>query len=440
VFPYGYILRSHFTDYYYFMLDISFIRDNQEIISEAARKKGVDLKVADLIAADDKRREKLGEAEKMRARQNEANEQIAQKSGEERESLIAEMKELKQELQKVEGELKDIMDEWKTFMIAVPNIPDMSVPEGKDESENQEIKQWGEKPTFSFDPKNHIELMTALNMVDFERGTKIHGFRGHVLIGDGALLAQALWDYARDFFLEKDFTFAIPPAIVNKEYLYGTGHLPSDAEDLFETQDGQYLSGTAEIPMMAFHADETFSDDELPKRYLAFSPCYRREAGSYGKDVKGLLRVHEFFKFEQLVLCEADHARSVEIHEELQRNHEEFLESLGLAYRQVVICTGDLKAAQVKCYDTELWIPSQETYREIGSASYYHDFQTRRFNIRYEDGQTRRYVHSLNATAIPTPRVLIALVENNQNQDGSIVIPEVLRPYMGGKETVAREQ
>jgi seryl-tRNA synthetase len=234
------------------------------------------------------------------------------------------------------------------------------------------------------------------------------------------------------FFLGKNFTPFIAPAIVRKNLLYGTGHLPGDANDLFRTQDDDYLSGTAEVPMMGYHSDEILQKDELPKRYLAFSPCYRREAGSHDKDIKGLIRVHEFYKLEQLVICESDHDESARIHEELNRNTEEFVESLGIPYRQIAICTGDLKRAHVKSYDTELWIPSQKAYREIASASYYHDFQTRRFNIRYDDNGKKIYTHSLNATAIPTPRVLVALVENFQQKDGSIKIPEVLVPYMNG--------
>ncbi|HUD04073.1 MAG TPA: serine--tRNA ligase, partial [Candidatus Paceibacterota bacterium] len=330
------------------------------------------------------------------------------------------------------------MKEWQGLMLAVPNIPDMSVPEGVSEADNKEIKTWGEKPKFDFEPKSHIELMEKLDMADFKRGAKVHGFRGYFLKNDGALLSWAIWNYAQQFFLKKNFNPFIAPAIVNKEYFYGTGHLPGDAEDIFQTQDGQYLAGTSEVPMMAYHADEILSKNELPKRYLAFSPCFRREAGSHGKDVNGLIRVHEFYKLEQLILCEANHDESVKFHEELNRNTEEFIESLGIPYRQLEICAADLKAAHVKSYDTELWIPKEGKYREIASASYYHDFQTRRFNIRYkgEDGKMR-YVHSLNATAIPTPRILVSLIENFQQADGTIKIPDVLVPFMG-KEIIGK--
>ena len=230
----------------------------------------------------------------------------------------------------------------------------------------------------------------------------------------------------------------IAPAIVRKNYFYGTGHLPTDADDLYKTQDDDYLSGTAEVPMMAYHADEILKKEELPKRYLAFSPCYRREAGSHSKDTKGLIRVHEFYKLEQLILCEASHEESEKLHEELNRNTEEFIESLGIPYRQVAISVGDLKRAHVKSYDTELWVPSQKNYREIASASYYHDFQTRRFNIRYDDDGKKLYTHSLNATAAPTPRLLVSLVENFQQADGSVKIPEVLVPYMNGLAVIKK--
>lgn len=420
------------------MLDINFIRDNKELVKEGARKKRIDFDIDRLISLDDKRRETLRLVEEKRAKQNKATQEIARSENPTGQAkAISEMKVLKAELQKEEEKLRKIMEEWQKIMLDVPNIPDMSVPEGNGEEDNVTIKEWGEKPNFSFEPKDHIELMKNLGMVDFERGVKVHGFRGYFLKDDGALLSWAIWNYAQDFFLKKNFTPFIAPAIVNKELLYGTGHLPGDADDLFETQDGQYLSGTAEIPMMAYHSEEILKKEELPKRYLAFSPCYRREAGSHGKDTKGLIRVHEFYKFEQLILCVADHTESEKFHEELNRNTEEFIESLGIPYRQISISTGDLKKAHVKSYDTELWVPVENTYREIASASYYHDYQTRRFNIRYNDGEKRQYVHSLNATAIPTPRILVSLIENFQQEDGSIKVPEVLQKYLG-KDVISK--
>lgn len=415
------------------MLDIKFIRENRDIVKAGAKKKHMEVDIDRLITVDDLRREAMTALEKNKAEQNRVSGVVASSTDEgQKQALIGEMKVLKEQIQRQEEDLKTIMEEWQKLMLQVPNVPDMSVPEGAGEEENIEVKTWGEKPKFDFEPKDHIELMTALGMADFERGTKVHGFRGYFLKNDGALLSWAIWNYARDFFLNKNFTPFIAPAIVNKEYFYGTGHLPGDAEDIFQTQDDQYLAGTAEVPMMAYHADEILTKEELPKRYLAFSSCYRREAGSHGKDIKGLIRVHEFYKWEQLVLCEASHDMSATLHEELNRNTEEFIESIGIPYRQLAICTGDLKGAHVKSYDTELWVPKEGKYREIASASYYHDYQTRRFNTRYRDTDgSVKYVHSLNATAIPTPRILVSLVENFQEADGSVRIPEVLQKYMG---------
>ncbi|OGG54832.1 serine--tRNA ligase [Candidatus Kaiserbacteria bacterium RIFCSPHIGHO2_02_FULL_49_11] len=421
------------------MLDINFIRENSDLVKEGARKKRIEVDIDRLLQVDAKRRGFLASIEKKRSEQNTASDRIAHITDTPaRDQAIAEMKVLKDELQEEEELLKETMKEWQELMLAVPNIPDMSVPEGASEANNKELKTWGEKPQFDFEPRDHIELMTALDMLDLERGAKVHGFRGYFLKNDGALLSWAIWNYARDFFLKKDFTPFIPPIIVNKEYLYGTGHLPGGADDIFKTQDDQYLAGTAEVPMMAYHSNEVLQKKDLPLRYFAFSPCYRREAGSYSKDVKGLIRVHEFYKWEQLVLCEANHDESVKIHEELNRNTEEFIESLNIPYRQVAICTGDLKGAHVKSYDTELWVPKEGTYREIASASYYHDFQTRRFNTRYKDSDGKtKYVHSLNATAIPTPRILVSLVENFQQSDGSIVVPKILRKYFG-KDVISK--
>lgn len=420
------------------MLDIKFIRENKEIVKEGAKRKHVDVDIDELVSLDEKRLEILSRVEFLRGEQNKGSLAMGGTlTDAARAQVIEEMKLVKDELKEKEEELRAIIVQWQTLMLKVPNIPDISVPDGESEEQNQELKTWGEKPNFDFEPKDHMELMIALKMADFERGSKVHGFRGYFLMGDGVRLSMAIWNYALDFFSSKNFNPFIAPAIANKEYFIGTGHLPGDAEDIFQTQDDQYLAGTAEVPMMAYHSNEILTSEELPKRYLAFSPCYRREAGAHGKDMKGLIRVHEFYKWEQLILCRASHEESVKYHEELNRNIEEFIESLGLPYRQVAICAGDMKNAHVKSYDTELWVPKEGKYREIGSASYYHDFQTRRFNIRYRDEEGKiHYTHSLNATAIPTPRILVSLIENFQQADGSIKIPKVLHKYLG-KEIIS---
>ncbi|HEY4494598.1 MAG TPA: serine--tRNA ligase [Candidatus Paceibacterota bacterium] len=419
------------------MLDIKFIRENRDLVAKGAQKKHIKFDLDGLLDLDDKRRVLLSSIEKKRAEQNVIGVKITRATEGERQNYIEAMKYLKEGLQSEEAMLKEIMQKWQAIMLQVPNLPDISVPEGETDGDNKEIKTWGEKTKFDFDAKDHIELMTKLGMVDFERGVKVHGFRGYFLVGDGARLCFAIWNYALDFFTNnkeknRDFLPIIAPSIVRKISLYGTGHLPGDVEDFYMTQDGDVLSGTAEVPLMAFHSDETLELKDLPKKYLGFSNCYRREAGAHSKDVKALIRVHEFYKFEQLILCEAKHETSVALHEEINRNTEEFIESLGIPYRTVINCGGDLGLGQVKKYDIELWIPKEEKYREISSASYFHDFQTRRLNIRYKDEEGKlRYAHSLNSTAIPTPRILVSLVENCQEKDGSLRIPEVLVKYMG---------
>jgi seryl-tRNA synthetase len=413
------------------MLDIKFIRENKDIVIAGAQKKRVKVDIGALIALDDRRKALLASIEAKRAEQNTVGAKIATASAD-KSSLLESMKVLKGELQKEEEELKTVMKEWQLLMLQVPNIPDVSVPDGATDADNQEKKSWGEKPSFSFPAKDHVELMTALSMVDFDRGAKVHGFRGYYLTGAGARLSWAIWNYAMDFFGKRGFMPMIPPVIVRKQNLYGTAHLPGDVEDFYETQDHDVLAGTAEVPLMAYHSDEVLDAKVLPLKYLGFSPCFRREAGSHGKDVKGLIRVHEFFKLEQVIICEASHEESVKLHEEVNRNTEEFIESLGLPYQTVTTCGADLGLGQVKKYDINLWVPKEGKYREISSASYFHDFQCRRFNIRYRDTEDKmRYTHSLNCTAIPTPRILVSLVENFQQADGSIRIPDVLRPYFG---------
>ena len=415
------------------MLDIKFIRENKDIVELAIKKKKVKLDLNSLISTDDERLVLLAEVERLRSKQNLVSDRIPTMTDEaEKAELIRQMQILKEDLKKEEDKLKVVMDTWRSLMLQVPNVPDISVPDGDSDAENVEVKVWGEKTNFEFKPKDHVEIMTKLDMVDFERGTKVHGFRGYFLKNDGAILSMAIWRYAMDFFGKKGFTPMIAPAIARKEHFFGTGHLPNDAEDLYETQDDDYLSGTAEVPVMGYYSNEVLDKKEFPKKFLAFSPCYRREAGSHGKDTRGLIRVHEFYKVEQVILCEASHEESVKFHEWLNRNTEEFIESLGIPYHTVMNCGGDLGLGQVKKYDIELWVPGEQKYREISSASYFHDFQTRRFNIRYKDEEGKiRFAHSLNCTAIPTPRILVSLIENFQQADGSVKIPEVLVPYFG---------
>ncbi|MDO8493496.1 MAG: serine--tRNA ligase [bacterium] len=414
------------------MLDIKFIRENSDLIKEAARKKHVDFDVAKLLEVDKERLALMTEIEGMRAKQNHASQEIMKASADAKISILHDMKTLKEEMQVKEDALVAVMKSWREMMLAVPNIPDMSVPEGASDAENQEVRVWGDIPKFDFKPKDHIELMQNLGMLDLERGTKVSGFRGYFLKGDGAKLQFALWRFTQDFFAQKDgFVPMIVPALLKPEIFLGTGYLPQGEEDLYKTQDGDYLAGTAEVATMGYYMNDIIEKKDLPLKMLSFSSAFRREAGSHGKDTRGILRVHEFYKFEQVVLCEASHAESMKHHEEIERNTEELTEALGLPYHVVANCGGDLGLGQVKKYDIEVWLPSEGRYRETGSASYFHDFQTRRLNIRYKDDDGKlKFVHSLNNTAL-SGRPLIAIVENYQNVDGSITVPEVLRKYMG---------
>jgi seryl-tRNA synthetase len=414
------------------MLDIKFIRENLELVKAGAAKKHIVVDLDRLIEVDAVRRGLMAEIENARAKQNQVSEKIPTATPEDKQTMLAEMKTLKEAMSAKEEELKAVMVEWQTLMVQVPNIPDVSVPEGESDADNKEVKTWGEKVKFSFEPKSHIEIMESLGMADFERGAKVAGFRGYFLKGSGALLSLAIMNYAQKFFVEKGFTPMIVPSLVRRVNFLGTGYIPQGEDDLYKTQDGDYLAGTAEVATMGYHLNDVLDLKDMPLKYLSFSPAFRREAGSHSKDVKGLIRVHEFYKWEQVMFCEASHEESVKWHEWLTRNTEELIESLNIPYRTVLNCGGDIGLGQVKKYDIEAWVPKEGTYREIASASYFHDFQTRRLNIRYRDSEGKlEYAHSLNNTALATPRILVSLIENYQQADGSVKIPEVLQPYFG---------
>lgn len=422
------------------MLDIKFIRENKDIVVAGAKKKRIDVDVDKLLKLDDKRKELQLEFDQKRAEQNTASDLIAKASPEERQEIIARMSELKKTLQLLEESLQEVLKEWRALMVQVPNVPDISVPEGESDADNQEVRQWspvsgsaGEPVKFDFEPRSAAELLSVNKMVDLERGAKVAGFRGYFLTGDGARLAWALERFVQDRFMNREgFTPMVVPSLVRREPFVGTGYLPQSEEDLYKTQDGDYLAGTAEVAGMGYYMDEIVEKKDLPIKFFAFSPCFRREAGSHGKDEKGVFRVHEFVKYEQIVLCEAKHEESVRHHEELTANSESLLQELKLPYHVVLNCGGDIGLGQVKKYDLEVWMPSEKRYRETHSSSYFHDFQTRRLNIRYrdEDG-TLKFVHSLNNTALALPRILAHIVENYQQADGSIIVPDVLRAYMG---------
>lgn len=427
------------------MLDIHFIRENADIVKAGAAKKRISVDIDALIRVDDERKLLRQELEAKRAEQNRRSNEIQIAKDLEREKLIEQMQHLKAGMAEGEERLKGVMSEWQKLMLTVPNIPDMSVPDGESDADNLEVKKWpalsavegGDPVAFSFEPKDHVALMTALDIADFERGAKVAGFRGYFIKGDGALLSYALWQFVSNYFMQKSakgdrWTPLIVPSLVRRESFMGTGYLPQSEEDLYKTQDGEYLAGTAEVATMGYHMNDVLDAKRLPLKYLSFSPCFRREAGAHGKDTKGLVRVHEFYKTEQVILCEASHEVSVRHHEELVANAEEMLQLLKIPYRVVVNCAGDMGLGQVKKYDIECWMPSEGKYRETHSASYFHDFQTRRLNIRYRDEQgNMKFAHSLNNTALATPRFLAVIIENYQQEDGTVKVPEALQPYVG---------
>ena len=421
------------------MLDIRFIRENPEIIRSALRKRHSNFDFDRFLKADEEYRAILRETEELRASQNLAGEEVSRSGAGEKEAKIAALKELKANLNRKEEALAKAERDFRKLTLLVPNIPDPSVPEGEGEENNVEIRRWGNTDKFSFPAKDHLALMRDLDLADLERGVKVSGFRGYFLKNDGAMLSLALWKYALDYMVSQGFTPFISPALVKEEILTGTGKLPQFREELYGTDDNLFLAATAEIPMMGYHKDEILSEEELPKKYAAFSPAYRREAGSYGKDTRGLFRLHEFMKVEQIVLCRAEHQESVRWHEELTRYSEEILQNLDIPYRVVINSAGDLPFAFVKMYDLESWLPSEKRYRETHSSSIAHDFQARRLNIRYRtpEGKTS-FVHSLNNTAIATPRILQALLENHQEADGSVAIPDALQKYLGREKISPR--
>ena len=420
------------------MLDIKFIRENKDLIAAGAKKKHVDIDLNALLSIDSERLSLMASIEAARARQNQVSKEMPSADADKKATLLEEMKTLKADLQKNEEKLKEVMKEWQNLMLRVPNIPDMSVPDGESDADNKEVHAWGTKPEFGFEPKNHIELMEKLDLADFEKGAEVAGFRGYYLKNDAVTINFGLWQLVLEHLAKKGYKPMIVPSLVRKQTLYGTGYLPQGEDDLYKTQDADYLSGTGEVGAMSYFADKILDKSELPIKLVAFSTCFRREAGSHSKDTKGIIRVHEFYKLEQVILCEASHEESVKYHEELRKNSEEILEALNLPYHTVVNCSGDLGLGQVKKYDLEAWVPSQNTYRETHSCSYFHDFQTRRLNIRYRDADGKlRFAHSLNNTALASPRILVPILENNQQADGTIKVPDVLKKYVG-KDVISK--
>ncbi len=418
------------------VLDIKSVRKNPDAIRNAARLKNIDLDVDRLLDLDSTAVRLQQKLDALRAALKRRSKDFGRLAAEAQSGMREENKRLGDDIQVAEGELRQVETELRQLLSHVPNPPDPSVPIGTSSEENVPIKYWGQPPVFDHPPRDHVQLMEHLGMLDMERGAKVAGTRGYFLIGWGVLLEQALIRFGLDSILRHGFLPMRAPSLIRGLGLFGTGQFPRSREQTYKIEGEElFLTGSADAPLTAFHADEVLSQADLPIKYTAISPCFRREVGSAGRDVRGIFRVHEFLKVEQFVLCEADHDESVKWHERMLGYGEEVVQALELPYRVVNAVTGDLGPAHVKMYDLECWVPSEKRYRENYSDSYFHDWQARRVGVRYRDrnGQIR-FCHTLNNTVIATPRILIALTEVHQRPDGGIRIPQALRPYLGVSE------
>ncbi|MBP9943655.1 MAG: serine--tRNA ligase [Desulfomicrobium sp.] len=422
------------------MLDIKFVRSNPDDVKDALRKRRSKLDLEEFLRLDQKRRELLGEAEELKARRNQASGEISRmkKTGENAEDLLAEMGVISARIKTLDEDLRTIDQQTSDWVLSIPNVPHASVPEGVDEADNLTVRTWGEKPVLNFSPKEHHELGTALGGLDFETAGKLTGSRFVLLKGWAAQLERALISFMLDVqTLENGYAEVMPPVIVNRESLLGTGQLPKFEEDLFKLEGtNYYLIPTAEVPVTNIYRDTTLAEGQLPITHCAFTPCFRSEAGSYGKDTKGMIRQHQFDKVELVRFVHPE--TSYDELEKLLGHAESILRKLGLHYRVVTLCAGDLGFSSAKTYDIEVWLPGQDKYREISSCSNFEDFQARRAGIRYKpaDAKKSRLVHTLNGSGLAVGRTMVAILENYQQEDGSVIVPEVLQPYMKGLKRI----
>lgn len=416
------------------MLDLKFAISNIDAIKEMLSDRGQKYDLASLEGLNNRRKALQQEFDLLRSQQNKVSEEIARLKKEKKDAskIIASMQEAASRIKELQPELTKIEDELKAFLLEIPNIPHASVPRGKTSEDNKEIRIWGKKPSFSFKALEHFDIGEKLGILDFDRAAKISGARFTICKGQGALLERALINFMLDVATrENGYTEIFPPFLVNAKSMMGTGQLPKFEADLFKTTDGYYLIPTAEVPVTNIFADEILKEADLPVKFAAYTACFRSEAGSYGKDTRGLIRQHQFNKVELVKFAHPD--KSYEDLETLTGDAEKVLQKLGLPYRVVTLCTGDLGFSSAKTYDIEVWLPGQNAYREISSCSNFEDFQARRANIRFKDsGGKVRFVHTLNGSGIAVGRTVVAILENYQQKDGSVVIPEVLRPYMHG--------
>ncbi len=417
------------------MLDIKQIRLEPEKFRSGLRAKNAEDKLDSLLALDEQRRKYITKADDLKSLRNTVSKEIGElrKTKQSADEKIKEMREVGIQIKTLDTDIKDVENKINQVITTFPNIPHKSVKIGKSEEDNETVKSWGKKPILDFKLKNHLELSDDLGVLDFARSSKISGSGFPLYMGKGARLERALINFMLDFHAEKHgYTEVFPPFLVNRDSAFGTGQLPKLEEDMYlTTLDDLFLIPTAEVPVTNIHRDEILSEKKLPIKYTAFSACFRREAGSYGKDTRGLSRVHQFNKVEMVQFVKPD--ESYEVHEQLLKDAEDILQALGLHYRVLNLCSGDLSFAAAKCYDIEVWAPGSDKYFEVSSVSNFEDFQARRANIRYRraDNNKVEFLHTLNGSGVATPRLMIALLETYQTNEGTVVIPEILHPYTG---------
>jgi seryl-tRNA synthetase len=426
------------------MLDIKMLRENPDAVRAGAIKKRLPERAAAVdkaLQVDAELRAMLPAIDAMRSEQKHAGKEMGKLSPEQREAFLHKQKARKVELQALEEKEKQLRAELEAQMALIPNVPDADVPEGKDDTENVEVRRVGTVRTFDFAPRAHYDLGEAQGWLDFTRASAMAGSRNYMLFGDLALLHDAVLRYAVELLVARGFTPVDPPLLVRDAAMFGTGFFPGGEEQTYRCEkDGLNLIGTSEVPVTSLHGGEMLAEADLPKRYVARSACFRREAGTYGKDTRGLYRVHQFHKVEQVIVDVADKLRSIEHHHAIVKNAEDMLQALELPYRVVAVCGGDLGVPQAMKYDIETWMPSRNSYGETHSASRFYDYQARRLDLRYrqKDGGKATWCHTLNNTVVASPRILIPLLENHQLPDGRVRVPAPLRPYLGGRDVIGR--
>jgi seryl-tRNA synthetase len=423
------------------MIDIKLIRENPEPFKTACKAKNFYVDIDRLVQLDADIRKAKTRLQEITTEKNTLGKSIPKLAGDEKQNLLNKLAEYKNEEASLNDQIKKCQPEFDELILQVPQPADDDVPFGKDDTENVEIAKWGEIRQFDFEPKDHIQLGMALDIIDVERAVRLAGTRNYFLKGAGAMLHWAILRFSIDFMVNKGYVPFSVPMLMKNEAMAGTGYYPGAEEQTYRMErDELNLAGTAEVPLTAYYMGEILAQEKLPQKFVGLSTCYRREAGAAGKDTYGLYRIHQFDKVEQVVICENDPAESAKYHEEIRANSEGVMQAMGIPYRVVKVCTGDLGRGQAKKYDIEAWMPSRKSYGETHSASKFFEFQARRLNLRYKDNQTKKnlFCHTLNNTVIASPRVLIPVLELNQNADGSITIPQCLRPYMGGMEKITK--